>query len=184
MLHIGQFQKAMLVGWSALPDISLSAIKKLWNRCNDWNAIWTTIIVRNHCNPEILSKLLMNIVDTIYEPCIILKHHTICICPPNIRSFACSSSVLSRSVRCAFSYTIWTNGFPLATFHSDDFLIVRGFTISIWWCAASCSDSLSSVGMACIILFTAECNSSVPCNSMNVSFSALWGAPDKYHIIR
>ena len=42
-------------------------------------------------------------------------------------SLACSSSVHSRSTRCAFSFSIRTSGFPFASFDSDHHLIFQGF---------------------------------------------------------
>jgi len=98
-------------------------------------------------------------------------------------SFAYSSSVHSRSTRCAFSIGIWTSGFPFASFESDHFLSVQGFAIWIIRWAASYWASLSSVRIACIKLFTTEYSVSVPCISITVSSSGSSGAPENSHII-
>jgi len=76
---------------------------------------------------------------------------------------ACSFSVHSRSMRCAFPFGVQTNGVWLSSFDSDHLLVVQGFAICIIWCAASCWASSSSVPIACIKLFTATFNSSAPC---------------------
>jgi len=77
-------------------------------------------------------------------------------------SFACSSSVHSRSMRCAFSLVIGISGFPLASFDSNHLLIIPVFAICIIWCATSCWASSISVRIACIKLFTVEYNTSAP----------------------
>jgi len=99
-------------------------------------------------------------------------------------SFACSSSVHSRSIRCAFSIGIRMSGFPLASFGSDHILIIRGFGIYIIRRAASCWATLSSVRIPCIELFTAEYNPSAQSFSFNVSSAGSSGAPENSHIVR
>ena len=98
-------------------------------------------------------------------------------------SCACSSSVHLRSIRCALSFGIRMSGFPLASFDSDDCLIIHGSAIWIIQCAASCWASLSLVQIACIKLFTAEYNASAPCFSYTVSSSEASGAPGNSHIV-
>ena len=100
-----------------------------------------------------------------------------------VLSWACSSSVHSRSTRCAFSFGIWTSGFAFASFDSYHLLIVQGFAICIIQCPASCWASWLSVRMACIKLFPAQYSASAPCFSITVSFSGSSGAPDNNHIV-
>jgi len=101
----------------------------------------------------------------------------------SVFSFAGLSSVHSRSVRSEFTLTIGLSHFGLASFDFDHLLSVQGFEICIIWSAASCWDSLSSVWIACIKLFTVEYNTSAPCFSITVSFSGFSGAPENRHII-
>jgi len=95
---------------------------------------------------------------------------------------ACSSTVHSRSSRCAFSFGIWTRGFPFPSFNYDHLLIVQGIAIWIIRCATFCWASWFSVRMACIKLFTAEYNTSALYISITVSSSKSSGTPENNHI--
>jgi len=98
-------------------------------------------------------------------------------------SCACWSSVQSRSMRCPFSFGIGMSGISLASFNPDHHMIVQGFAICIIRCAAFCWASSSSVKIACIKLFTAECNASALCVSITVSASGSSGTPENSHVI-
>jgi len=96
---------------------------------------------------------------------------------------ACSSSVHSGSIRCAFSLNIQTSEFQLASFDSVHLLIVQGLAIWIVRCAAACWATSSSVRIGCIKLFTVQYNASAPCLSINVSSSGSSGVPGNSHIV-
>jgi len=96
---------------------------------------------------------------------------------------ACSSSVHSKSIRCAFSFGIRTSGFPLAGFDYDHRHMVHGFAVWIIRCTTSCWASSSLVWIACIQLFTAKYNASAPCFSITVSFSGSSGTGENSHIV-
>jgi len=98
-------------------------------------------------------------------------------------SLACTSSVHSRSTRCAFCFSIRICGFPFPRLDSDYLLFVQGFAIWIIQCAESCWALWPSVLMACIKLFTAEYSASAPCFSISVSFSASSGASENSHTV-
>jgi len=100
-----------------------------------------------------------------------------------VYSSAFSSSVYSRSMRCEFSFGIWTSGFPLASFDSDHLLIIQGFPICIIWCAPSCWASLFLIRIPCIKLFTAKYNASALCFSITVSSSGSSGVSENSHIV-
>jgi len=100
-----------------------------------------------------------------------------------VSSFACSSSVQSRSIQCAFCFGIWTSGYPLASFNAAPLSIVQALVIWIMGCTASCWACLSAVQIACIKLFTAEYSLSVRCFSITVSSSGSASAPQNSHIV-
>jgi len=182
MLHLRQVRDTLQLHWQALAEISLSAIGKLENPPNYRVAIHCNIVLRCHSGlwcPNSNENQASHHLWTLHTP--------EAPCEVNLStrvfSLACSSSVHSRSTRCAFSFGIRTSGFPFASFDSDHLLIVQGFAIWIIWCAASGWAFWSSVRLACIKLFTAESSASVPCFSMKVSSSGSSGAPENSHIV-
>jgi len=98
-------------------------------------------------------------------------------------SYGFLSSIHLRLMRFASSFGILTSAHPLASVDSNHLVIID--VVSIWmirWATYGWACS-SPVRMACILLYTAELNTSIPWYSMTVSFLGLSGAPENSHIV-
>jgi len=98
-------------------------------------------------------------------------------------SLACSGSVHSRSMRCAFCFGIWTNEIPYISFASNHLLIIQSFLLYIIWCNASSWASSSSVQIAYIHLYSTECSVSATWFSSTVLCYGSSGRSEKSHIV-
>jgi len=183
MGHLHQVQDTPLVRWQALAEMSLSGIGKSTNPPKHRLRIHCNIVQTCCWEPPYLPTLTKNMEAAIDELSMLPKNHMKCISPQGPSVLVARSHVHSRSTCGEFSFGIRTNGFPLASFDSDYLLIVQGFAIWIIQCTASCWASSSSVRMACIKLFTAECNAFAPCSSITVSSFESSGAPEISHIV-
>jgi len=75
----------------------------------------------------------------------------------SIFRFASMTSVHLREHRHPSLFGIWMSGFWLAGFNYGRLINVQGVAICIIWCTVFCWASSTSVWIACIKLFTAEC---------------------------
>jgi len=103
--------------------------------------------------------------------------------PNSIFSFACCSSVNSRSTLYPSLFGIKQTHFQFANCNFKPLLIVQGCANLKTWCDISFRASWSSVWMPCNKQFTVEFSASVPCFSLIVSSCRSSGVSETSHMV-